>query len=332
MQIILLSGGSGKRLWPLSNGTRSKQFIKLLKAPNGECESMVQRITRQIIEANLTKSITIATSEMQYSYIQEQLGESVEVVTEPERRDTFPAIALATAYLALQKGCSCEETVVVMPCDSFVEPGYFKTIKSMTELVSDNVADLVLMGITPSIPSTKFGYIIPHKKSSTEVSYRLVERFSEKPNESKAKELINLGALWNGGVFAFKLGYMMNISRQYIDTNDFVEFRNNYSKLPKISFDYEVVEKADSVAVTSYNGIWKDLGTWNTFTEELSQNTFGKVICGNKINNCHIINEMNIPLVCDGIEDLIIVASQDGIIVCKKSESESIKEFVENIN
>lgn len=328
MQIILLSGGSGKRLWPLSNGTRSKQFLKLLQAPNQDYESMVQRITRQISESHLSDSITIATSETQYCYIKEQLGEKVKVVTEPERRDTFPAIALATAYLALEKGCSNDEIVIVMPCDSFVEPAYFETIRSMAELASKGIADLSLMGIPPTYPSTKFGYVIPSDKQIGKQYYK-VERFTEKPNEDKAKELIELNAFWNGGVFAFKLGYMMNISRKYIKDENFAEFRNKYSQLPKISFDYEVAEKAESIAVVPYSGIWKDLGTWNTLSEELPQNTFGKVFCGNNVNNTHIINELNIPIVCNGVNNLIIAATPDGIIICEKEKTEDIKKLVE---
>lgn len=328
MKIILLSGGSGKRLWPLSNATRSKQFLKLLEVSHGKNESMVQRVTRQIIESGLTDSIIIATSEKQNEYIKSQLGEKVEVVTEPERRDTFPAIALATSFLAYQKKCSYDETIVVMPCDSFVDMEYFKTIKNMADIVSENVADLVLMGITPTTPSTKFGYIIP-SKTEIDFSFRKVEQFTEKPNVIQAQKLISLDAMWNGGVFAFKLGYMLKIAEQYINTDNFIEFRNNYSKLPQISFDYEVVEKANSVAVVSYNGVWKDLGTWNSLTEELHQNTFGNVKCGKYVKNCHIINEMDLPVICDGIENLIIAVSPDGILICDKNRSEEIKELVD---
>ena len=117
MQIILLSGGSGKRLWPLSNNTRSKQFIKLLTAPDGSKESMVQRVVRQLRETGICDSITVATSQSQRDVIINQLGEEIPVVTEPERRDTFPAIALASSYLAYERKCSTDEIVIIMPCD-----------------------------------------------------------------------------------------------------------------------------------------------------------------------------------------------------------------------
>lgn len=128
MQLILLSGGSGKRLWPLSNNIRSKQFLSLFKRKDGKMESMLQRVVRQIMEVHLTDNITIATNDFQSEIITTQLGNNISIVTEPERRDTFPAIALAVSYLALEKQCSEDEVVVVMPCDSFVDEGYFKII------------------------------------------------------------------------------------------------------------------------------------------------------------------------------------------------------------
>lgn len=157
MQLILLSGGSGKRLWPLSNNARSKQFLPLLEKEDGTFESMVQRVVRQAKDAKLTDNITLATNASQLDIITNQLGDTVSVVTEPERRDTFPAIALAASYLKFAKGCADDEVVVIMPCDPYTDAGYFETIGKMVECVRQNVADLVLMGIQPTCPSEKYG-------------------------------------------------------------------------------------------------------------------------------------------------------------------------------
>ena len=269
MQLVLLSGGSGKRLWPLSNNARSKQFLPLLEKEDGTMESMVQRVVRQAVEARLTTEITLATNASQLDIITNQLGESVTVVTEPERRDTFPAIALAASYLSLENKCSDDEVVVIMPCDPYTELGYFKTISKMVECVEQNVADLVLMGITPTYPSEKYGYVVPATTSST-TEFQMVSRFTEKPTVPVAEELLKHNAYWNGGVFAFRLGYMMNIVRKYIQSESFKDTRSRYSEFPKISFDYEVAEKAESVAVVPFSGEWKDLGTWNTLLTNLS--------------------------------------------------------------
>ena len=330
MQLILLSGGSGKRLWPLSNDARSKQFLPLLASPDGGMESMIQRVVRQIREAQLTNNITFATNAVQRDSIINQLGEDVSVVTEPERRDTFPAIALAASYLAKEKKCGSDEIVVVMPCDVYTESRYFVTIGKMVETVKNNVADLVLMGIAPTYPSEKFGYVVP-KKAETSEGVKMVERFTEKPNEEKAKQLLEQGAYWNGGVFAFRLGYMMNIVDQYLKTNTFQETHKRYAEFPKISFDYEVAEKAESVAVVPFAGEWKDLGTWNALCEELPSTHIGNVMMGDNNENTHVVNELGIPVFCNGLKDVIVAASPDGIMVCDKHDSEKIKDYANKL-
>lgn len=334
MQLVLLSGGSGKRLWPLSNNARSKQFLPLLEKEDGTMESMVQRVVRQARFANLTHEITLATNASQLDIITNQLGDSVSVVTEPERRDTFPAIALAASYLKLAKQCPEDEVVVIMPCDPYTELGYFETIGKMVECVKANVADLVLMGIQPTYPSEKYGYVVPEIDSSDSCnpcSFKKVARFTEKPSVEKAKELLEHNAYWNGGVFAFRLGYMMNIVRKYITSDSFEDTRARYSEFPKISFDYEVAEKAESVAVVPFSGEWKDLGTWNTLTDELHKLVIGNAVMGTHCENTHVINELQNPIYVDGLKDVVVAACPDGILVCSKQHSEEIKKSVENL-
>ena len=332
MQLVLLSGGLGKRLWPLSNNARSKQFLPLLEKEDGTMESMVQRVIRQAKEANLTNDITLATNASQQDIIVNQLGDSVNLVTEPERRDTFPAIALAASYLKLAKQCADDEVVVIMPCDPYTEEEYFHTIGKMVECVNQNVADLVLMGITPTYPSAKYGYVVPKvSEVSSSKEFQMVSRFTEKPTVPVAEELLKEGALWNGGVFAFRLGYMMNIVKKYMTSESFEDTRNRYSEFPKISFDYEVAEKAESVAVVPYTGQWKDLGTWNTLTDELSNHAIGNAVLGPKCENTHVINELQNPIFVDGVKDVVVAACPDGILVCAKKETENIKKYVENL-
>ena len=331
MQIILLSGGSGKRLWPLSNNARSKQFLPLLQSPAGDAESMVQRVVRQIGESRLSGTITIATNSSQRDIIINQLGDEVDIVTEPERRDTFPAIALAAGYLSMAKKCSNDEVVVIMPCDPYTETKYFDVIADMVTAVENNAADLVLMGITPTCPSTKFGYVVPCSEDA-EKSILRVKRFTEKPDVQRAEALLDEGALWNGGVFAFRLGYMVNVLEKYITASSFEELHSRYGELPKISFDYEVAEKAESVAVLPFNGKWKDLGTWNSLTEELSSKAIGNVALGEQTENTHVVNELGMPVFCNGVKDIVVASSPDGILVCGKEYSENIKNYVDNLS
>lgn len=330
MQLILLSGGSGKRLWPLSNDTRSKQFLRVLQAPDGSRESMIQRVSRQIRQAGIADSLTFATGAAQRESIINQIGDSVSIVTEPERRDTFPAIALACGYLSREKQCADDEVVVVMPCDVYTESGYFDTIARMAQAVEQGAADIVLMGIEPSCPSEKFGYIVP-AGDSQEGGWYKVERFTEKPDAARAAELLKTGAVWNGGVFAFRLGLLRELTERYVAAASFEELRSRYSEFPKISFDYEVVEKAASVAFVPYSGKWKDLGTWGTLCEELPSESQGNVVMGSANENVHVINELNTPLLCDGLRDAVVAVSPDGILVCSKDRSEKLKDMVSSI-
>ncbi len=324
MNIILLSGGSGKRLWPLSNDIRSKQFVKFFRREDGEYESMLQRMYRQILEVDPAAEIVIASAKSQVSAIHNQIGEEVGISVEPCRRDTFPAIALATAYLLDVKGVSPDESVVVCPIDPYVEGDYFRCLAELDRHTSE--ANLVLMGIEPTYPSEKYGYIIPcDKKPVSRVSC-----FKEKPDKETAEKYIRRGALWNGGVFAFRLGYLSAIAHKLIDFKDHADLFAKYESLTKISFDYAVVEKETDIKVVRFNGQWKDIGTWNTLTESISDPVVGRGIL-NKTENVHIINELDVPIVVCGISDAVVSASPEGILVSDKSESSFIKPIVDRI-
>ncbi|MCD7785834.1 MAG: cupin domain-containing protein [Oscillospiraceae bacterium] len=328
MNIILLSGGSGKRLWPLSNDIRSKQFIKIFKTEDGDYESMVQRVYRQIKSVDPDATVTIATSKAQVSAIHNQLGEDVGVSVEPCRRDTFPAIALATAYLHDVMGVPADESVVVCPVDPYVEDDYFVAIKNLCEQASKGEANLVLMGIEPTYPSEKYGYIIPRSDSNTSE----VESFKEKPDAKTAEEYISKGALWNGGVFAYKLSYVLNKAHELIDFTDYQDLFSKYETLTKISFDYAVVEKEPKIQVMRFSGEWKDLGTWNTLTEAMDQPTIGDAVLNDSCENVHVLNELNVPVICMGLHDVVVSASPEGILVSDKEQSSYIKPYVDKID
>lgn len=328
MNIILLSGGSGKRLWPLSNDIRSKQFIKIFKTAEGEYESMVQRVYRQIRAVDKEATVTIATSKTQVSSIHNQLGEGVGICVEPCRRDTFPAIALATAYLHDVMGISEEESVVVCPVDPYVNQDYFEALKELGEIAARGEANLVLMGIEPTYPSEKYGYIIPTDKEDIS----RVDTFKEKPDEETARKYISQGALWNGGVFAYRLKYVLDKAHELIDFTDYQDLFSKYETLTKISFDYAVVEKEDQIQVMRFRGQWKDLGTWNTLTEAMVDPSIGEAILNEKCENVHVINELDVPVLCMGLKDVVVSASAEGILVSDKEQSSYIKPYVDEIS
>lgn len=337
MNIILLSGGSGKRLWPLSNDIRSKQFIKIFRKPKHQIpmgteesayESMVQRIYRQIKTVDPDALVTIATSKSQVSAIHNQLGPDVGISVEPCRRDTFAAIALATAYLHNVKSVSEDEAVVVCPVDPFVEEDYFKCIQSMCEAAERGEKNLVLMGIQPTYPSEKYGYIKPIQDEAGNRGFT----FTEKPKKEKAEEYIAQGALWNGGVFAYKLKYVLEKSKELLGSSDYEALFSGYSELKKISFDYAVVEQETSIEVLGYSGTWKDLGTWNTLTEAMEESMIGDARLNENCSNVHVINELGVPVLVMGGHDLVVSASPEGILVSDKEQSSYIKPFVDAID
>ncbi len=328
MNIVLLSGGSGQRLWPLSNDIRSKQFIKIFHGEDGTLESMVQRVYRQIRFIDPDANVTIATSKSQVSAIHNQLGEDVGISVEPCRRDTFPAIALAATYLRDKKHLPLDEAIVICPVDPYVDNDYFEALDALGKRAVESKANLVLMGIEPTYPSAKYGYIIP--ESREEISP--VSMFKEKPTEKVAQTYIAQGALWNGGVFALRLGYVLERAHQLIEFTDYQELFDKYETLQKISFDYAVVEHEEKIEVMRFSGMWKDLGTWNTLTEAMDSRNVGQALFSETCQNVHVVNELNLPVLCMGLKDVVVSASPDGILVSDKKQSSYIKPLVNTLD
>lgn len=327
MNIVLLSGGSGKRLWPLSNDIRSKQFIKIFKDADGNYESMLQRVYRQIRTVDDAAAVTVATAKTQVSAICNQLGNNVSISVEPCRRDTFPAIALAICYLHDVLKISAEDAVVICPVDPYVENEYFAALQELSQLAEENEG-LVLFGITPTYPSEKYGYIIPE----TDAAVSKVKTFKEKPDAQTAADYILQGALWNGGVFACKLKYVLQKAHELLDFTDYYDLYAKYETLEKISFDYAVVEQEKQIKVLRFVGAWKDLGTWNTLTEAMEEQAVGKAIMNEKCQNVHVMNELDVPVLCMGLKDMVVAASPEGILVAEKEQSSYIKPFVDAID
>ncbi len=294
----------------------------------GDYESMIQRVYRQIKAIDVNATVTVATSKSQVSAIHNQLGMGVGVSVEPCRRDTFPAIVLASAYLCDVQGVDPDEAVVVCPVDPYVNDDYFAALKKIWELAQKDAANLVLMGIDPTYPSEKYGYIIPVSKEQV----ARVESFKEKPDAATARKYIDAGALWNGGVFAYKLRYVLDRAHELIEFNDYMDLYKKYETLKRISFDYAVVEHEKDIAVFRFAGEWKDLGTWNTLTEAMEEPVVGNVRLNENCENVHVINELGVPILVMGGKNIVISASPEGILVSDKEQSSYIKPYVDTIN
>lgn len=325
MQIVLLSGGSGKRLWPLSNEIRSKQFIKILEH-GGDYESMLQRVLRQIHKIPAQISITVSTSRVQEKILRKYIDSEVAISVEPCRRNTFPAIMLTAAYLHDIKNIDVDEPIVICPVDPYVDDNYFAKFAEMAALVDET--SLVLLGIAPTYPSEKYGYIIP--ASNAAVSEVL--EFKEKPDVFTAQNYIEVGGLWNGGVFACKLSYLLKKSREILGTASYSALIKTYDTLPNTSFDYAVVEHEQDIKVVRYIGEWKDIGTWNTLTDVMETASIGKVYFDKACQNSHVVNETDMPIIAMGLTNVVIAASPDGILVADKVHSSYLKPLAEKIH
>ncbi|MCL1835342.1 MAG: sugar phosphate nucleotidyltransferase [Oscillospiraceae bacterium] len=324
MNIVLLSGGSGKRLWPLSNDAHSKQFLKLLENDQGEYESMVERVMRQLLSAQPDAGIFVSSNAAQAAALHRHIGEA-ELILEPERRDTFPAIALAAAYLKYRKHMGEDEVFVVCPIDVYADGRYFELLSDVERVVSSGESIIGLLGALPVYPSAKYGYILRQGNR--------VAGFVEKPSEAEAERVIQEGALWNCGVFALRIGYVLEHAGGYVDFDSYASLIEQYSKLPVNSFDYEVVEKEKSIGAVIYEGVWKDLGTWNTLTEEMRGNSMGdRILISDSCVNTHVLNMLDIPVIVNDICDCVVVTSHDGVLVTGKQGSSHLKPLADQID
>lgn len=328
MYTVLLSGGSGKRLWPLSNDLRSKQYIKIFEnqADSTERLSMVQRVIGQLERAGLKENTLICAGKSQVEIIQSQLGD-IAVAVEPERRNTFPAVAISCAFAVSKLGAAEDDTIVVLPVDPYTDDDYFTTLSRLGVYLEQSGADIALMGAVPDAPSEKYGYILPAEDKG---AYFTVDAFREKPDLLTAADLIAKGAVFNCGVFCFKISFIFEMLRQMGLQTDYDALYEHYEMLPKISFDYQVLEKASNMIAVPFHGVWKDLGTWNTLTEEMHDDHLGYVI-SDRCESVRTINELDIPIITCGLKDVVVVAGADGILVADRQQSEYLKASVEKL-
>ncbi|ASR47644.1 mannose-1-phosphate guanylyltransferase [Paenibacillus kribbensis] len=327
MQLVLLCGGAGKRLWPLSNDIRSKLFLRLLPAPDGQMESMLSRVYRQLAAAGLDSSALLLAHRSQVNLALRHTEGRLPVLGEPAKRGTFTAAALAAAYFHT-RGVGLDEIVCIAPADMFAGEDFFHSVAALSDLLLDSGADLAMLGTRPTHPSDQYGYIVPGQQTGRKgkASYASVARFTEKPDRIGAQQLISQGALWNCGIYASKLRYMLAcMERSDLPLND-KALCSMYDRLPVRSFDEEIAERAEHAVVLPYEGEWLDIGSWQTLTNQLANRVIGRGQISGPAHDTHIVNELPFPLHVIGVEGIIAAASPDGILIAAKSHAHAIKE------
>lgn len=333
MKTIILAGGSGTRLWPLSRERYPKQFIKL----QGKAESLFQETFKRSLLLSDIDDIYIVTNE-KYKFLVmgeiEELGyiyNENNILVEPEAKNTLPAIYAGVNVITKKS----HDSVVVFPSDHMIAKGeeFALIIKASEALTKDSI---ITFGIQPDSPNTGYGYISPGGKKLNGFK---VKSFKEKPTPEKAEEYISKGYYWNAGIFMFNSLLFMNEVKQYSpeifsafdSSNDIAEA---FSKInTKISIDYGIMEKSNKVAVVPVNIGWNDLGSFDSFYDVFQNNRDENIsekqniIIDSKNNLIQSYNGKIVAAV--GVDDLIIIDNRDALLVCKKDQSQKVKNVVD---
>ncbi len=286
---------------------------------------MIQRVCRQLDEAGLLSATTIVTNQSQVEITRNHIGEHIPIVIEPCKRGTFMAVCSAASYLHTKLSVAVDETICVLPVDSFVESELFAMLHRLPRLLAESGTELALIGVKPSHPSTQYGYIVPQVQVPNQNDYYQVTRFIEKPGEELAAELISEHALWNCGIFAFSMRFMLACMIKRGLPVAFDALLEQYEDYPEQSFDVEVTQKTPQCIVLPYDHIWNDLGDWSVLPSVLEQAVTGNGYVSSDSRNTHIINENEIPIYVIGLSNTIVAASPDGILVADKKKSNQIK-------
>jgi mannose-1-phosphate guanylyltransferase/mannose-6-phosphate isomerase len=339
MKSIILAGGSGSRLWPLSREEYPKQLLSFDKE-----QSLLQKTFNRLCTFSKPADIVTVTNIKHYSNIKLQLNKidsSNVVIGEPFGRNTAPAIASTLQYF-IQQGCE-DDVVLIVPSDHLIKDidGFNKTVEQGKELAEQGY--IVTFGIKPTYPETGYGYIKTEKALS--VGYK-VEKFVEKPNFETAKKYLDSGNYyWNGGIFMGKISTFLNEFKKYASDIYMhlgkLDFSNStqinfsvYEKMPSISIDYAIMEKSDKIALVELQSDWNDLGSWQSIFNVKEKDENGNVLTGkvvvDNVKNSFIYSQKEVVAV-SSLENIILVETEDAIMACKLDESQNVKKLYEKL-
>lgn len=337
---IILCGGSGTRLWPLSRTLRPKQLLAL----NGEQTLLQQTAVRLLAHVDAANLFTVTHEDHKFE-VKGQLAEIApdaiaNVLAEPCARNTLPAIAWAVSKINRQNQSAM---IGVFASDHAIdnEPAFLEAWKTAEMAAQDDY--LVLLGIKPHEPATGYGYIKPsqHLPYKTALPVRQVVQFVEKPNFEKAAEFARDGYLWNSGMFVFKASTFMAMLSQYqpeiaqqISSMTEENFTETYANFPNLSMDYGLAEKADKVAVVPVNMAWSDLGSWDSIYQRHEKDADNNVMHGDVFaqdtTNSLLWSETSL-LATAGLDNIVVIQTADATLICDRSRTEEIKTLVSRV-
>ena len=299
MKIVLLSGGKGSRLWPISTTEIPKQFIKLLSNSSNMLSQTYDAISKMTNKEN----IYVASIKEYITNIKNSIKDFANLIIEPDCIGTFGAVLNIAMYFK-EKNIG-DDIIAVVPTDHHVDDNFYDCLVDSEELLKNSDSSICLVGIKPKFVSEHYGYI-------TYENNRVLE-FEEKPSIKKAEKLIDNGSLWNSGIIVFKINEIINLAKEYLEFDNYDEFLKKYHQLPHNSFDREVLEKKDNILITKSDSCWNDIGTWEVLAPMISE--------PDKFNTI-IINFEDKKIENVGIRDAIIINSANGLKLISKINNE----------
>lgn len=339
MIILVLAGGGGTRLWPLSRQDMPKQFHPF----NGSLSLLQNTVSRFIKHPDVQK-ILIATNDQYLNLVETQIQEidpekRCETIVEPTRRNTAPAIAFAIRHLQETFGAKEDQVVLTIPSDHLIEQEtvFLECLDKLKVTAKGN--RMITFGIRPTKPETGYGYI--EIDSPFDASTYEIKKFIEKPNLENAERYAKSPSYyWNSGMFLFSIKTFWTQLAQHapdiyaIARKGVQEVRANYASFPDISIDYAVMEKCRDALVCPLSIPWSDVGSWDSVYEVLEKDANQNVTIGNiealNTHRCLIINGKNL-ISTIGIEDLLIIQTDDVLLISRKDESQKLKTMVQNL-
>lgn len=334
MKIVILAGGGGTRLYPLSRSSYPKQFLKI----DGEQSLLAKTISRCLTIAPPSDIIIVTNSAYQH-HVQAELAhakaDGAHILLESVGRNTAPSVALSVRYCLDKLDCTKDEVILVMPSDHIIQSQCNFSAQAAQAVRLATHGKIVVFGIIPTKPETGYGYI--HAGPPWNDAF-LVKEFKEKPDQQTAKTYLESGDYyWNSGIFAFTIDCIKAEFEAYqpaIFQNllfPYIKMRENFDQMPSISLDYAIAEHSKKLALIPFQGYWNDVGSWDAVYESMPKDESGNALKGDCLP-LHCSNSLMIShsrlLACIGLENILVVETNDVIVVTQRGESQDMKELV----